>query len=75
MATGIRYTLDIARLAGEEIIRRHITWLPPSSAQVIEAHERTQPGPVFIEKSRSIPGDPDWNIVYHNPLADMVCAR
>ncbi len=70
VSTGLRYTLDIAHLAGEDIIRRHITWLPATSALVIENFERAQPGRVFIEKRQSVPGDPDWNITYRNPLID-----
>ena len=67
MPTGQRYTLDIAHLAGEEIVRRHITWLPATSAQVIEAYEQSQSGKVFIERTVAVPGHPDWSITYRNP--------
>lgn len=70
MSTGKRYTLDIAHLAGEDIVRSHIGWLPASAAQNIEAYERAQPGRVFIEKSDASPGDRDWKITYRNPLMD-----
>jgi hypothetical protein len=66
MPTGLRFTLDIAHLAGEEVVRHHFTWLPPTSAQEIENFEKAQPGKVFIEKTRSVPGDPSWSITYPN---------
>ena len=65
--TPIRWTLDIAHLAGDSIIRRHIVRLSFKDVQVIEAHEQSQPGKVFIERSRHVLGDTDWSIEYRNP--------
>ena len=69
MVTSLRWTLDIARLVDDDIVRHHLTGLRAHQAQTIKVHEQVQPGEVFIEQTRHVPGDRDWTIVYRNPLA------
>ena len=69
MVTSVRWTLDIARLVGDDIVRHHFTGLRGHQAQTIKFYEQIQPGEVFIEQSRHVPGDRDWSIVYRNPDA------
>lgn len=66
MTTGKRYTLDIAHLVGDTVIRRHIVCLTYTRAKELEYVERAQPGAVYSEINDYVPGDPTWTIEYRN---------
>jgi hypothetical protein len=61
-----RYTLDVAHLVGTSVIRRHLVCLTMYRCQDLEIAERLNPGPVYTERSRYVPGDQSWTIEYPN---------
>jgi hypothetical protein len=60
MASGARWTLDIAHVVDGRVIRRHLTRLTGGSVVETLLAERIMPGRVYSEKSRHKPGDPSW---------------
>lgn len=66
-----RYTLDIAHVVGESVIRRHIVCVSFIRAIELEYAERLQPGMVYSERSAYVPGDHTWCIQYRNPLVEV----